>query len=261
MRIALGLEYAGTAYTGWQTQPDGRGVQDALERALAHIAGNPIRTSAAGRTDAGVHATSQVVHFDCDVRRPGTAWVRGVNSHLPPDVAVLWSAEVAGDFHARYVATARHYTYVLANRPVRNALLAGRAGWYHRPLAVAAMVEAAQALVGRHDFSSFRSSECQAKSPIKSISHVAIAADGEIIRFDFSADAFLHHMIRNIVGALIDVGAGKSPPAWVAELIAARDRTRGAPTFGAEGLYLAGADYASNWSLPPTRRAVVLPSA
>jgi len=261
MRIALGLEYAGTAYAGWQSQPDGRGVQDALERALAQIAGNPIRTIAAGRTDAGVHATSQVVHFDPGVERPRTAWVRGVNSHLPPDVAVLWSAEVVDDFHARFAATARHYTYVLANRPVRTALLAGRAGWYHRPLAVAAMAEAARVLVGRHDFSSFRSSECQAKSPLKTISHLAIAADGEQIRFDFSADAFLHHMIRNIVGALIDVGAGKSPPAWIAELLAARDRTRGAPTFGAEGLYLAGADYAASWGLPATRRDVVLPSA
>jgi tRNA pseudouridine38-40 synthase len=261
MRIALGLEYAGTAYTGWQSQPDGRGVQDALERALREIAGVPIRTNAAGRTDAGVHATSQVVHFDTDVERPGTAWVRGVNSHLPPDVAVLWSTEVAGDFHARFAATARHYTYVVANRPVRTALLAGRVGWYHRPLAAAVMAEAAQALVGRHDFSSFRSSECQAKSPIKTISRVAVAADGDLIRFDFSADAFLHHMIRNIVGALIDVGAGKSPPAWIAELLAARDRTQGAPTFGAEGLYLAGADYAASWSLPPTRRPVVLPSA
>jgi tRNA pseudouridine38-40 synthase len=261
MRIALGLEYAGTAYTGWQSQPDGRGVQDALERALGEIAGIPIRTIAAGRTDAGVHATSQVVHFDSDVVRPGTAWVRGVNSHLPPDVAVLWSAEVAADFHARFAATARHYTYVLANRPVRTALLAGRAGWYHRPLAAAEMAEAAQALVGRHDFSSFRSSECQAKSPIKTISRAAVAADGELIRFDFSADAFLHHMIRNIVGALIDVGAGKSPPAWIAELLAARDRTKGPPTFGAEGLYLAGADYATGWGLPPARRPVVLPSA
>ncbi len=260
MRIALGLEYAGTAYTGWQTQADGRGVQDALERALAQIAGVPIRTNAAGRTDAGVHATSQVVHFDSDVERPGTAWVRGVNSHLPADVAVLWAAEVGAEFHARFAATARHYTYLLVNRPVRSALLAGRAGWYHRPLAVAAMAEASRMLVGRHDFSSFRSSECQAKSPVKTISHAAITVDAELIRFDFSADAFLHHMIRNIVGALIDIGAGKSPPAWMGELLAARDRTRGAPTFGAEGLYLAGADYAADWGLPPTRRAVVLPS-
>jgi len=260
MRIALGLEYAGTAYSGWQSQPDGHGVQDALERALAKIAGTPIRTAAAGRTDAGVHATSQIVHFDTDVVRPGTAWVRGVNSHLPADVAVLWADETTADFHARFAATARHYTYLLANRPVRAALLAGRAGWYHRPLAVEAMTEAARMLVGRHDFSSFRSSECQAKSPVKTISHVAVSADGELIRFDFSADAFLHHMIRNIVGALIDVGARKSEPAWVAELLAARDRTRGAPTFGAEGLYLTGADYPPSFGLPPTRRPVVLAS-
>ena len=257
MRIALGLEYAGTAYTGWQSQPDGRGVQDALERALAAIAGAPIRTIAAGRTDAGVHATSQVVHFDSDVVRPGAAWVRGVNSHLPSDVAVLWSATVSDAFHARFVATARHYTYLLVNRPVRTALLAGRAGWHHRPLDVDAMTSAARCLVGRHDFSSFRASECQAKSPVKTLSHAAIATIGEFIRFDFSADAFLHHMIRNIVGALVDVGAGSHPPEWIATLLDARDRTQGAPTFGATGLYFTGADYAVDCGLPPTRRPLV----
>ncbi len=261
MRIALGLEYAGTAYTGWQSQPDGRGVQDALERALAAIAGVPVRTTAAGRTDAGVHATSQVVHFDCAVLRPATAWVRGVNSHLPDDVAVLWSAGVSDEFHARFAATARHYTYLLVNRPVRTALLAGRAGWHHRPLDIDAMTDATKRLVGRHDFSSFRASECQAKSPVKTLSHAAIATSGEFIRFDFSADAFLHHMIRNIVGALVDVGAGRHPPEWVTTLLDARDRTQGAPTFGAEGLYLTGADYAASCGLPPTRRPLVQPGA
>jgi tRNA pseudouridine38-40 synthase len=259
MRIALGLEYAGTAYTGWQSQPDGRGVQDALERALAAIAGEPVRTHAAGRTDAGVHATSQVVHFDTGAERPGSAWVRGVNAHLPPDIAVLWSAPVDAEFHARFAASARHYTYLLANRPVRAALLAGRVGWYHRPLDVEAMAIAARALAGRHDFSSFRASECQAKSPVKTLSHAGVAAAGEYVRFDFSADAFLHHMIRNIVGALVEVGAGKFPPAWIAELMAARDRTRGAPTFAAEGLYFTGADYPARGDLPPTRRPVVQP--
>ncbi len=261
MRIALGLEYAGIAFTGWQSQADGRGAQDALERALSAIAGTRIGTVAAGRTDAGVHATMQVVHFDTEVERPDTAWVRGANSHLPTDIAVLWAQPVAADFHARFAATARHYSYLLVNRIVRPALLAGRVGWYHRPLDVAAMREAARALAGTHDFSAFRAAECQARSPVKTLSTVAIAATGDHVRIDFSANAFLHHMIRNIVGALVYVGAGKEPVTWIAELLAARDRRRGAPTFLADGLYLTGADYDVKWGLPPTRRPVVLPLA
>lgn len=259
MRIALGLEYHGTPFDGWQSQPSGRGVQDALERALAEIAGTPVRTNAAGRTDAGVHATSQVVHFDTDATRPDTAWVRGVNSLLPPAVAVLWAQPVAASFHARNKATARHYTYVLAPRATRPALLAGRAGWYHRPLDVPAMRDAARVLVGTHDFSTFRAAECQARSPVKTLAVATVEAQGDLVRFDFSADAFLHHMIRNIVGALVYVGAGKKPPEWMAELVAARDRTRAAPTFAPDGLYFSGADYDPTWSLPPTRRAVCLP--
>ena len=261
MRIALGLEYAGGSYTGWQSQRDGRGLQDALERALASIADAPVRTIAAGRTDTGVHATMQLVHFDTDATRPDTAWVRGVNAKLPSDVAVLWSRPVAGEFHARYAATARHYTYLLANRSVRPALLAGRAGWYHRPLDVAAMSEAARALVGTHDFSAFRAAECQARSPSRNLTEVAIDVDGGLIRFDFCANAFLHHMIRNIVGALVCVGSGREPTAWIAELLAGRDRTRAAPTFAPDGLYFTGADYDAAWGLPPTRRPVVLPGA
>jgi tRNA pseudouridine38-40 synthase len=261
MRLALGLEYAGTPFTGWQSQPDGRGVQDALERALAAIACARIGTVAAGRTDAGVHATSQVVHFDTDAARPHTAWVRGVNSHLPPEIAVLWAQPVAADFHARFVAIARHYTYVLVNRAVRPALLARRVGWYHRPLDIAAMQAAAQTLVGKHDFSAFRAAECQARSPVKTLSSATLDTEADYVRFDFSADAFLHHMIRNIVGALVHVGEGKKSAAWIAELLAARDRTLAAPTFAADGLYLAGADYDASWGLPPTRRRVVLPHA
>jgi tRNA pseudouridine38-40 synthase len=259
MRIAIGLEYSGFAFTGWQSQPDGRGVQDALERALAAIADTPVRTIAAGRTDARVHATMQIVHFDVGVARPDTAWVRGVNAHLPDEVAVLWACPVAPDFHARNAAEARYYTYVLANRPVRPALLAGRVGWYHQPLDVAAMTRAAKALVGTHDFSAFRAAECQAKSPTKTLTEVAIAVDGEHVRFDFRADAFLQHMIRNVVGSLVYVGAGKHPPGWIAELLAGRDRTRAAPTFAPDGLYFTGADYDAKWALPPTRRPVALP--
>ncbi len=259
MRIAIGLEYAGSAFSGWQSQPDGRGVQDALERALAAIADAPVRTIAAGRTDAGVHATMQIVHFDIGVARPDNAWVRGVNAHLPGDVAVLWMRPVAPGFHARNAAEARHYTYVLANRPVRPALLAGRVGWYHRALDVGAMTQAAQALIGIHDFSAFRAAECQAKSPTKTLTEITIGKDGDLLRFDFRADAFLQHMIRNIVGSLVHVGAGKHPPAWIAEILAARDRTRAAPTFAPDGLYFTGAEYDARWELPQTRRPVALP--
>ena len=261
MRIALGLEYFGAPFTGWQSQADGRGVQDALERALSAIADARIGTVAAGRTDTGVHATLQVVHFDTDAQRPDTAWVRGVNSHLPADVAVQWAQPVSADFHARFAATARHYTYLLVPRATRPALLAGRVSWYHRPLDVGAMREAAVALAGTHDFSSFRAAECQAATPVRTLSPVTVVSDGDYVRFDFSANAFLHHMIRNIVGALVYVGVGKEPVAWIADLIAARDRARAAPTFAADGLYLTGADYDAKWGLPPTRRPVRLPLA
>ena len=261
MRLALGLEYAGQSFTGWQSQPDGRGVQDALERALAGIAGAPVRTIAAGRTDTGVHATMQVVHFDTDALRPATAWVRGVNSHLPSDVAVVWVQLVAADFHARFAATSRHYTYWLVSRAVRPALLAGRVGWYHRPLDVTSMCDAARALAGTQDFSAFRAAECQAKSPVKTLSTIELAAVGEFVRFDFSANAYLHHMIRNIVGALVYVGAGKEPITWIAELLTARERSRAAPTFAPDGLYLTGVDYDAKWGLPPTRRPALLPLA
>jgi len=259
MRIAIGLEYAGSGFTGWQSQPDGRGVQDALELALAAIADEPVRAIAAGRTDSGVHATMQIVHFDVGATRPDTAWVRGVNAHLPGAVAVLWARAIAADFHARNTAQARSYTYLLANRPVRPALLAGRVGWYHQPLDVDAMTRAARALVGTHDFSAFRAADCQAKSPTKTMTEVTIAADDGLLRFDFRADAFLQHMIRNIVGSLVSVGAGEQRPAWIAELLAARDRTRAAPTFAPDGLYFTGADYDERWKLPATRRRVPLP--
>ena len=259
MRIALGLEYCGATLSGWQSQPDRRAAQDALERALGAIAMVPVRTVAGGRTDAGVHATMQIVHFDTTVERPETAWVRGVNAHLPPAMAVQWAQPVAVDFHARFAATARHYTYVLGNRAVRPALLTGRIGWYHRPLDAAVMATAARALLGTHDFSAFRAAECQAHSPVRTMTAATIAAHGEYVRFDFCANAFLHHMIRNIVGALVWIGAGKRPPAWIAELLAGRDRRLAAPTFAAAGLYFTGADYDSRWSLPPTRRPLALP--
>jgi tRNA pseudouridine38-40 synthase len=258
MRIALGIEYAGDVFCGWQSQPSGCGVQDALERALSEIAGEPITTIAAGRTDAGVHATSQIVHFDTAKKRPITAWLRGVNTLLPKDAGILWAQAVAGDFHARFAATARHYTYLLLARPERPALNARRVGWYHASLDIDAMRVAASHLAGTHDFSAFRAAECQAKSPVKTLTRIDVGMQGSLIRFDFSADAFLHHMLRNIVGSIVYVGAGKHPPAWIGELLAAGDRTRAAPTFAPDGLYLVGADYPSRFALPATRRDVVL---
>jgi tRNA pseudouridine38-40 synthase len=259
MRIALGLEYGGDPFCGWQSQASGCSVQDALERSLAGIAAHRVSTVAAGRTDAGVHATSQIVHFDTDAARPDTAWVRGANALLPAGVCVLWAQPVAADFHARFAATARRYTYLLCMRGARPALLARRVGWYHGALDVAAMRDGAAFLRGTHDFSAFRAAECQAKSPVKTLTQIELFAHGALVRFDFCADAFLHHMVRNIVGSLVYVGAGRQPARWIGELLAARERTRAAPTFAPDGLYLTGADYDARFGLPVTHRAVVLP--
>jgi len=258
MRYALGVEYDGLPFCGFQSQPAGCGVQDALQNALTSIARSPITAVGAGRTDAGVHATMQVVHFDTTAQRPLSAWVRGANASLPSSLSVLWAHEVPDEFHARFSATARHYTYLLLVREQRPGLYAGRIGWYHRPLDVDAMQRAAQRVIGEHDFSSFRASECQAKSPVKTLSMARVRAIGDIVRFDFSANAFLHHMIRNLVGALVYVGAGKHDDAWIDELLAARDRRAAPPTFAADGLHFTGADYDSRFALPSTRRDVPL---
>jgi len=259
MRIALGLEYDGGPFHGWQSQADNSGVQDALERALSAVAGARTAVVAAGRTDAGAHATLQVAHFDTDAARPDSAWMRGANAHLPDTIAVRWALPIGADFHARFAATGRYYTYLLLDRPVRPALLNGRVGWYHRPLAVEAMRAAAAALIGNHDFSAFRAAECQAKSPVKTLDRLDIAREEDLIRFDLHADAYLQHMVRNIVGALVYVGCGRQPADWVRELLQSRDRTRGAPTFAASGLYLTGVDYPSHWNLPPTVAPVRVP--
>lgn len=252
MRIALGLEYDGRSFHGWQAQADGGGVQDALERALSEIAGTRTSTVAAGRTDAGAHATVQVAHFDTDAVRPDAAWVRGANAHLPETIAVRWALPIGPEFHARFAATGRHYTYLLLDRPVRPALLNGRVGWYHRPLAVEAMRAAAATLLGNHDFSAFRAAECQARSPVKTLDRLDIAREEDVIRFDLHADAYLQHMVRNIVGALVFIGSARQSPEWMRGLLQSRDRSRGAPTFAACGLYLTGIDYPSRWNLPPT---------
>jgi tRNA pseudouridine38-40 synthase len=225
-------------------------VQDALERALSAIAAAPVGVTAAGRTDRGVHARAQVVHFDTEAVRPATAWVRGVNALLPDSVAVMWSHEVDGAFHARYSATARTYRYELLNRPVRPALEAGRIGWFHAPLDIDRMREAARFFIGEHDFSAFRSSECQAKTPVRRLHSLELERHGERVDFVLRANAFLHHMVRNIVGTLVYVGKGKHPPEWAREVLASRDRSRAAPTFGPEGLYLEKIEYEAKWGLP-----------
>jgi tRNA pseudouridine38-40 synthase len=250
VRIALGLEYDGAPFTGWQSQPHGNTVQDVLERALSSVAGIPIRTFCAGRTDTGVHALAQVVHFDTDVVRPESAWVRGVNANLPAAVAVRWAHPVGDDFHARFSAQARSYRYLLLNRPVRQALMHGRAGWYHAPLDVEAMKVASNCLLGEHDFSAFRAAECQAKSPVKVMQQLSIVRQDDLIVFDLTANAFLHHMVRNLVGALVYVGNGRHGPEWIEALLVGRDRAKAAPTFDAAGLYLVGVDYGPDWPLP-----------
>ena len=250
MRIAIGVEYDGRPYCGWQSQAAGLTVQDTLQRALSQIAGETISIIAAGRTDTGVHALEQVTHFDTSVERPLTAWVRGVNALLPDSIAVLWAHAVPDEFHARFSAHGRSYRYVLINRATRLAIHAGKAGWFHAPLDVVAMQAAAKFLIGKHDFSSFRAAGCQAKSPVKHLKHLDISRHGEMLIFDFSADAFLHHMVRNIVGCLVYVGKGKHPPEWLTEVLDSRERTFAAPTFAPDGLYLRRIQYEAKWGLP-----------
>lgn len=252
-RIALGLEYDGRPFCGFQSQVSGCGVQDALERAIGQIAGERVTINAAGRTDSGVHASMQVVHFDTRAARPLTAWVRGVNALLPRAIAIRWAHAVGPDFHARFAARRRSYHYLLLNRPERPGLLAGRIGWCHRRLALEAMRDGARPLVGEHDFSAYRSAECQAPSPIKVLDQIAIGQDGAVFTFEFTASAFLHHMVRNIVGALVLVGQGARAADWPAEVLASRDRRTGAATFMPDGLYLSGIDYDQRFNLPQTR--------
>ncbi|HKQ26138.1 MAG TPA: tRNA pseudouridine(38-40) synthase TruA [Burkholderiales bacterium] len=250
MRIALGLEYDGTAFCGWQTQPNGCAVQDALQRALSEVAGKNVDTVCAGRTDAGVHALAQVVHFDVDVERPPEAWIRGGNALLPEAIAVNWAREVSPEFHARFSATGRRYVFWLLNRPQRPGLLRGRVGWFYRRLDERAMQQAAQCLIGNHDFSAFRAADCQAKTPVRTMRRLEISRRGDLVRFEFAADAFLQHMVRNIVGSLVYVGSGRRPAAWIGEVLRSRERNRAAPTFAASGLYLAAVEYDASWALP-----------
>lgn len=250
LRIALGLEYDGSRFCGWQTQPNACAVQDALEAALSQIAGERIVVASAGRTDSGVHALAQVVHFDTAAQRPESAWVRGVNALLPASLAVRWAREVAPTFHARFSAQARRYRYLLLNRPTRPGLASGKVGWFHAPLDLESMQQAAVYLIGEHDFSAFRAAECQAKTPVRTLTELSIQRQNDCFILDLRANAFLHHMVRNIVGALVYVGKGKHPPAWVAEVLSGRDRKFAAPTFAPDGLYLSGVEYAAHWGIP-----------
>lgn len=255
-RVALGVSYLGNAYKGWQSQPGGGTVQDVLEAALSTFATKPIKVLCAGRTDAGVHGINQVVHLDTDINRAPFSWVRGTNTFLPKDIAVQWAAEVPPHFHARNSALGRRYTYVLLEAAVRPALESGRAGWVFRPMDLDAMKLAASHLVGEHDFSSFRSSMCQSPTPVKNLRNISIRRCGApdaptaYWRFDFEGQAFLHHMIRNIMGCLLMVGTGVQPASWVLDVLHARDRKVAAPTFSPDGLYFLGPRYDPAFGLP-----------
>ena len=255
-RIALGVSYDGRLWQGWQKQPHGQTVQNALEGALRAFTGAAVNTVCAGRTDTGVHGLNQVVHLDTLVSRTPESWVRGTNAHLPESISVMWAQPVSHEFHARFSATARAYTYVILNTRIRHPLWKGRAGWVFQPLNVEAMRQAAVCLIGEHDFSSFRSSQCQAKSPVRIMHCLEVTQQGPRILVHLKANAFLHHMVRNIIGALVQVGQGREPVDYVARVLAARDRTQGAPTFSADGLYLTRVTY-PDYQLPEVTPSAV----
>ena len=250
MRLALGISYNGQAYQGWQSQLSGQTIQDRLELALGKFSAHKVSTLCAGRTDAGVHGLMQVVHFDTRLDRTTSSWVRGTNSFLPRDIAVQWAHPVPDEFHCRSNALSRRYAYVLLESPVRPSIVHGRVGWVFTPLDLGAMQQAARHLMGEHDFTSFRASACQALSPVKTLQSIDITRRGAYWRFDFEANAFLHHMIRNILGCLLLVGQGKQPPQWLQEVLLKRDRDAAAPTFSPDGLYFLGPRYAAHWGLP-----------
>ncbi len=255
MKIALGIAYDGSDYCGWQCQPNGGGVQDALEVAIANIAQSQVRVHAAGRTDAGVHGLGQVVHFETQTHRPTTAWVRGVNAHLPVTIRVKWAHEVDDSFHARFSARSRSYQYVLYNAPVATPLMANKAGWFHVPLDLQAMSEAASYLVGEHDFSGCRASECQAQTAVRTMALAQVKAVNQYVMFEFTANAFLQHQVRNMVGALVYIGKGAHPPAYIKELLLKANRTLSPPTFSPNGLYLTHVGYESQWGLPTSAQS------
>ena len=255
MRIALGLSYNGQGYEGWQSQLSRKTIQDKLESSLTEFAQQPIQVLCAGRTDAGVHGLMQVVHFDTQIQRDMSSWVRGTNAFLPSDIAVQWAQIVPDHFHARGSAIARRYSYILLESPVRPSIEVSRVGWVFRPLNHEAMNQAAQYLLGEHDFTSFRASACQALSPIKHIHRIDMRkhtpqSNSAYWRFDFEANAFLHHMIRNIMGCFIQGGQSFQTPQWMDEVLQAKNRDVAAPTFSPDGLYFLGPVYDTQWGLP-----------
>jgi len=254
-RFAAGLEYDGRAYSGWQFQPGLQTVQDTVQRAFARVADAPVDCVCAGRTDAGVHAIAQVVHFDTAAARSERSWRLGANSYLPADASVAWVREVPGQFHARFSALARSYRYLIFNRDSRSALAAGRATWERRPLDAARMHGAAQVLSGEHDFSAFRASECQAKSPLRRVERIEVTRSGDWLTLAITANAFLHHMVRNVAGLLMSVGHGESQPERVAEVLASLDRRSNAATAPPDGLYLAAVRYPAEFGLPGSAAA------
>lgn len=253
MRVALGVQYDGSAFRGWQTQRAGvRTVQGCLEQALTQVADHPVQLICAGRTDAGVHGAGQVVHFDTTALRSARAWVLGANANLPADVSLLWAHEVADDFHARFSALARRYRYLIYNQHCRSALWWQRATWCYQPLDAERMHAAGQWLVGEHDFSSFRAAECQARHPIRAIRELTVQRRGDGVVLEVEANAFLHHMVRNIAGVLMAIGAGDRPTEWAREVLERRDRTQGGVTAAAAGLYLVRVRYPERFGLPDT---------
>jgi len=250
LRIALGIEYDGTDFLGWQRLSHGKSVQSAVESALSSVADHEVDVTCAGRTDSGVHARCQVVHFDTAASRTERGWALGTNSQLPPSVAVIWARPVAADFHARFSARARRYRYTILNRPIRPALDARRVAWERVPLDIDAMRLAAQALIGEHDFTAFRTVACQARSARRDMQEIAISRAGDEISIEVQANAFLHHMVRNIVGSLLPIGRGERREAWLAELLAGRDRAKAGPTAPAAGLTFLGPRYPAQWNLP-----------
>ncbi|MHB8741801.1 MAG: tRNA pseudouridine(38-40) synthase TruA [Sulfuricaulis sp.] len=257
MRIAAIIEYDGSRFSGWQRQDQARSVQGVVEEALSKVANEPIQVTVAGRTDAGVHAAAQVIHFNTGATRSGYSWVRGVNSNLPSDVALLWAGEVDDGFHARYSATGRYYHYLILNRPVRPTYLAHLVTHEYRQLDVAAMQEAARHLIGEHNFTSFRAAECQAKSAVRELRALDVTRQRELVCIRAHANAFLQHMVRNIAGVLIIIGAGEREPRWAKEVLEARDRSAGGVTATPEGLYLAAVTYPESMKIPVV--ATVLP--
>jgi len=259
MRIALGIEYNGAAYCGWQYQDHSPSVQDCVEKALAHVANHDVRVICSGRTDTGVHAYSQVVHFDTTVTRPDHAWAFGANTKLPGDISILWAKQVDETFHARFSAQSRVYRYVLLNRQIRPGLLRDRVSWDYRPLDLKRMQRAAVHLIGEHDFTSYRAVACQASSPVRTLKRLEIHQADELFTFELEANGFLHHMVRNIVGVLLTVGAGEAEPDWANEVLAKRDRTQGGLTAPPDGLYFVGARYPEEFEIPYLLATDLLP--